>query len=256
MPRLSITVITYNEEENIRSCLESVKGLGEIIIVDSFSNDNTVNICKEFTDKIYIKEWMGYSKQKNLAIDIAGGEWILSIDADEYLEDSLREEILGIINSNPVYDGYFIPRKTIFLNKWIRHGGWYPDYTLRLFRKGKGRFKEREVHEALELEGKVGYTRHAIIHNTFKTLESYLSKINNYSSLSVKEMLKSGIPRYKTGSLNLLLRPFFTFFYKYILRMGFLDGKHGLILNLYHSFYVFSKYSKAWEEICIKGGGR
>jgi glycosyltransferase involved in cell wall biosynthesis len=252
MPKLSITIITYNEEDNIRKCLESVKGLGEIIIVDSCSNDNTLNICREFTDRVYVKEWLGYTKQKNLAIDIAEGEWILSIDADEYVEGPLREEIHNIINSDTKYDGYFIPRKTIFLNKWMKHGGWYPDYNLRLFKKGKGIFREREVHESLKLDGKAGYTRNAIIHNTFKNLYSYISKINNYSTLSVREMLKDGISPFKTNSLNLLFRPLFTFFHKYILRLGFLDGKHGLILNLYHSFYVFSKYSKAWEEIYIK----
>lgn len=245
---LSVAIITMNEEANIRRTLESVRWADEIIVVDSGSTDRTVEICREFTETVICQDWMGYSKQKNLAIDRTGGDWVLSLDADEPLEPELAEEIRTIIASPSAFDGYRIPRKTIFLGKWIRYGGWYPDLNLRLFRKGKGRFRERAVHEAISVEGTVGTTKHAIIHHTYPDITSYMARISAYSSLAVDVMAEKGISRFKTSLLNIVARPVLTFVHKYILRLGFLDGKHGLILNLFHSYYVFAKYAKAWER--------
>ena len=172
---------------------------------------------------------------------------MLSLDADEPIESALAEEIRRIVSSSSALDGYYIPRKTYFLGKQIRHGGWYPDYNLRLFQKGKGRFEERAVHEAIKVKGKVGRTSHAIQHYAYPDLASYLSSINKYSSLAVVVMAERGISGFKTGWINLVLRPIGTFLFKYIVRRGFLDGKHGLVLNLFHSWYVLAKYAKAWE---------
>ena len=246
--KLSVTIITLNEEQNIRRTLQSVNWADEIIVLDSGSTDGTVAICREFTDKVYHQSWLGFSGQKNAAIDRAAGEWVLSLDADEPVEGALAEEIRRIISSPGSFDGYRIPRKTFFLGKWIRHGGWYPDYNLRLFRRGKGRFEERAVHEAITVQGTVGSTVHAIEHHAFPDLASYMSSINKYSSLAVSEMAKRGISPFKAGWSNILLRPLLTFVYKYLFRRGFLDGKHGLVLNLFHSYYVFAKYAKAWEH--------
>jgi len=245
---LSITIITLNEEANIRRTLKSVQWADEIIVLDSGSTDRTVAICREFTDRVYHQDWLGFSGQKNAAIDRATGEWILSLDADEPVESALAEEIRTIISSSNSYDGYRIPRKTFFLGKWIRHGGWYPDDNLRLFRKGKGRFEERAVHEAVKVTGTVGRTKHAIEHYAYPDLASYMSSINKYSSLAVTEMSQRGITTFKAGWINILLRPVFTFIYKYLLRLGFLDGKQGLVLNMFHAYYVFAKYAKAWEH--------
>ena len=245
---LSVTIITLNEEANIRRTLESVKWADEIIVLDSGSTDRTVEICREYTEKVFTQQWLGYSGQKNAAIDRAAGEWILSLDADEPVEGALAEEIRTVISSSDACDGYRIPRKTFFLGKWVRHGGWYPDYNLRLFRRGKGRFEQRAVHEAVTVRGTIGRTDHAIEHYAVPDLASYMSAINKYSSLAVTEMSQRGITAFKAGWVNILLRPLFTFVLKYLFRLGFLDGKHGLVLNLFHAYYVFAKYAKAWEH--------
>jgi glycosyltransferase involved in cell wall biosynthesis len=246
-PRLSVAIITFNEEANIRRTLESVKWADEIVIVDSGSTDRTVEICREYTGKVIHQDWLGFAQQKNLAIDRSFGDWVLSLDADEPIEPELAEEIRQIIASPDSLDGYCIPRKTFFLGKQVRHGGWYPDYNLRLFRREKGRFEERAVHEAIKVQGTVGRTAHAINHFAYPDLASYMSSINKYSTLAVAVMAERGISPFKASLLNIAVRPLFTFLLKYIFRLGFLDGKHGLVLNLYHSYYVFSKYAKAWE---------
>jgi glycosyltransferase involved in cell wall biosynthesis len=249
IPKLSVVLITYNEQPNIRRTLESVQWADEIIIVDSGSSDATVSICREYTEKVFHQEWLGFGKQKNAAIDKASGEWVLSLDADEPVEVALAEELRCIIAAPQALDGYRIPRKTFFLGKQIRYGGWYPDRNLRLFRKGAGRFEERAVHEAIKVQGTVGNTRHAILHYAYPDLASYMSSINKYSSLAVNVMAEKGITRFKAGWVNILFRPVLTFVLKYFFRFGFLDGKHGLVLNLFHSYYVFAKYAKAWEQI-------
>ena len=251
MPKLSVVIITHNEEANIRRTLESVTWADEIVVVDSGSADNTVAVCREYTGKVFHQDWLGYGRQKNLAIERSSGEWILSLDADEPIEPELAEEIRGIISSNGAADGYRIPRKTFFLGKRIKHGGWYPDYNLRLFRRGRGRFQERAVHEAVRVEGRVGRTRGAIEHYAYPDLASYLSSINRYSSLAVDVMAQKGISVFQASWMNLLFRPVLTFLFKYVVRMGFLDGKPGLVLNLFHSYYVFAKYAKAWEHKSI-----
>lgn len=246
--RLSISLITYNEEKNIRRTLESVNWADEIVVVDSGSTDGTAAICREYGAKVVHQDWLGFARQKNLAIDHTSGDWVLSLDADEPIEPELAQEIRNIITSPQPLDGYRIPRKTFFLGKQIRHGGWYPDYNLRLFRKGRGRFEERVVHEAISVQGRIGNVEHAILHYAYPDLASYMDSINRYSSLAVDVMREKGINRFKAGWVNILFRPMLTFFHKYFLRFGFLDGKHGLVLNLFHSYYVFAKYAKAWES--------
>lgn len=245
--KLSVAIITFNEEKNIGRTLESVKWADEIVVVDSGSTDGTVAICREYTDKIIHQDWLGFAGQKNLAIERTTGKWVLSLDADEPVEPMLASEIRDIISSPGAHDGYLIPRKTFFLGKLVRHGGWYPDYNLRLFRKGRGWFEERAVHESLKIEGTTGRTNYAILHYAYPDLVSYMSSIDKYSSLAVNVMAGKGISSFKAGWVNILGRPLFTFIFKYFFRLGFLDGKHGLVLNLYHSYYVFAKYAKAWE---------
>ncbi|MDA8100038.1 MAG: glycosyltransferase family 2 protein [Nitrospiraceae bacterium] len=245
---LSVVIVAMNEEANIERTLESVRFADEIIVLDSGSTDRTVEICRRYTDKVFHQGWLGFAGQKNAGIERASGDWILSLDADEPIEDALAEEITEIVASPGSGDGYRIPRKTMFLGKWIRHGGWYPDYNLRLFRKGKGRFEERRVHEALRVNGTVGRTNHAIVHYSYPDLASFIKTMNNYSSLAVDVMAEKGIPASAASWPMIMCRPVLTFLYKYIVRGGFLDGKHGLILNLYHAYYVFAKYSKAWER--------
>lgn len=241
MAKISVIIITKNEEENIRDCLESVKWADEIIIVDSFSNDKTVETAKEYTDKIFQREWMGYGKQKNFALEKATREWVLNIDADERVTEGLAQEIKEAIQREPCA-GYYIPNRAYFLGKWIRHSGWYPDYHLRLFKKGKGRFNERMVHEAVEVSGKKDYLKGSIEHFTAKSIGEYLNRMDKYAKLTIEE--KGG----RAGWCQVFFHPPFTFLKMYVIKRGFLDGIPGLILALCHSYYTFSKYARLWEK--------
>jgi len=245
MSKLSVVIITYNEEENIRGCLESVNWSNEIVVVDSFSTDRTVEIAREFTPNVFQNRWTNFSQQKNLALEKASNEWVLNVDADERVTPELKEEMLRILNSGSIsIDGYYIPLRNYYLGKWIRHCGWYPDYHLRLFRKEKGRFNERTVHESVIVEGKKGYLKSHLEHFSYKNLSDHLARIDKYASLSAQEMLRRGK---STRAFDLLFRPLARFIRMYLIERGFLDGIYGLIVSLMSSFYVFTKYLKLWE---------
>ncbi len=245
MQTLSAIVITYNEEENIAECLESVKWADEIIVLDSASEDKTVEISKKFTQNITDTGKISYAQKRNRGIDIAKGDWILWIDADERVSAELKKEIIEIINSgNNEADAYLINRKSFFINKFIRHSGWYPDYTLRLFkRSAKIRFNEAKVHEKIIYEGKRARLNAVILHYTDKNFEHYLNKLNNYSGLSAAELFEN---KKKASLVDIIFRPVFTFFKMYFLRLGILDGYMGLVLCTLSSFHVFTKYSKLY----------
>jgi glycosyltransferase involved in cell wall biosynthesis len=238
---LSVAIITHNEEENIRDALESVKWADEIVVVDSQSDDRTVEICKEYTDKVFTSEWLGYAAQKNKAVSLTTQPWVLVLDADERVTDDLKSEILKTVNDLSSKDGYYIARKNHFAGRWIRHGGWWPDYTLRLFRRGKGAFQQREVHESIKVEGKTGYLKNPLEHFTYKDTADYLKRMEKYSTLAAKELHKEGR---RSCVLDLILRPAATFLRMFFLQAGFLDGAYGLKLASLYSRYTFNKYSK------------
>jgi glycosyltransferase involved in cell wall biosynthesis len=238
---LSVAIITYNEEDNIRDALESVKWADEIVVVDSFSKDRTVEICREYTDKVFSMEWSGFSHQKNKAISLTTMPWILVLDADERVTGPLRDEITTLLRDEPTMAGYYIPRKNFFSNRWIRHGGWWPDYTLRLFRRNKGRIEEREVHEAIRVDGEVGYLKSPLEHYTYRDVSDFLKRMELYSGLAAKELYKNNR---RATVMDLLLRPPATFLRMLILRMGILDGIYGIILAWLYSVYTYKKYSK------------
>jgi glycosyltransferase involved in cell wall biosynthesis len=221
----------------------------EIVVVDSGSADGTVEIARRYTPHVHHQPWLGYAAQKNLAIERTTGEWVLSLDADEIVEPDLAREVRAIVDRPGGPVGYRIPRRLIFLGRAIRHGGWWPDLVLRLFRRGAGRFEPRLVHEALRVEGPVGRTRGALRHESHPSLEAYLDAMNRYSSLAAAEMTGRGGPSAAWLSGPALLgRPLATFLYRYVLLAGFLDGRPGLILNLMHAGYVLAKYAKAYER--------
>lgn len=251
---LSVVIITHNEEANLGRTLESVQPLvrnaeGEIVVVDSGSTDRTVEIAKSFGAKVFIEEWKGYAAQKNSAIDKATGTWILSLDADESLEPALVEEILSAAHASgnggsPA--GFWIPRKNHFLGRWIKHGGFWPEPKMRLFRKGAARFEDRLVHEDAKLTQEItGQLKHALVHHSYPTLSDYLDHMNRYSSLGAEMVVAKGPVRFSV--INIGVRPWLTFIYNYFFRLGFLDGREGLLLHLYHAVYVSWKYAKAWE---------
>ncbi len=262
-------------------------GKGDVIVVDSGSTDRTIEIAKSFGAKVFVEEWKGYAAQKNSAIDKATGDWILSLDADEEMGPDLLSEIAvlqqsagpgraariehleriryvftlqtwresrqvakqkGMSDSSyfVAISGFWIPRKNFFLGRWIKHGGFWPDPKLRLFRKGAANFEERLVHEDVMLtEGISGQLKHALIHHSYPTLADYIDHMNRYSSLGAEMAIAKG--RRGFSLLNIVVRPWATFIYNYFFRLGFLDGREGLLLHLYHAVYVSWKYAKAWE---------
>ena len=244
MQKISVAIITKDEEHNIRDCLESVRWADEVVVVDNGSTDNTLKICREYRARVYEEEWKGYSGQKNSAIGKARNEWVLSLDADERVTPDLREEIAGALDENSSVDGYFIPRKNFFLGRWIKHCGWYPDFNLRLFRKSRGRFAERTVHEKVEIRGRTANLRCPLMHETYRSLSEFFQRMDRYSTLAAREMYQEGR---KSGFYDIFFRPPFTFLQMYILRAGFLEGYSGFLLSSLYSFYTFAKYTKLKE---------
>jgi glycosyltransferase involved in cell wall biosynthesis len=281
---LSVVIITHNEEANIGRTLESVMplvrdGKGEIIVVDSGSTDRTLEIAKSFGAKVFVEEWKGYAAQKNSAIDKATGDWILSLDADEALGSGLADEIRtaitdqyhsenlqgvpesaanrlqaifqvqresGIPLTRFVF-GYWFPRKNFFLGRGMKHGGFWPDAKLRLFRRGTGQFEKRAVHEDVSVKGPLASLNSALIHHSYPTLSDYIEHMNRYSSLGTEMVAGNTNGKVRFSLVNIVLRPLVTFIYNYCFRLGFLDGREGLLLHLYHAVYVSWKYAKAWE---------
>lgn len=243
---VSVAIITKNEERNIKKALESVKDFEEIVIVDAFSEDKTLDICRKYTDKIFQYEWQGFAKQKQLAIDKTTLSWVFVLDADERVTEPLKKEIMKKIKEDK--DGYFIPRKNFFLGRWIKHSGWWPDYTLRLFKKEKGKVELREVHEKIIVDGKIGYMKEPLLHYTYQNIEEFIKKMNNYASLSAQEIVKRNPSQYKIF-YKMIFSPCFTFLKMYVFRLGLLDGIRGLILAMLYSFYGFLKYVKVWERL-------
>ncbi len=266
---LSVVIITHNEDANLGRTLESVKplvtdGKGEIIVVDSGSTDRTVEIAKSFGARVFVEEWKGFAAQKNSAIDKAAGDWILSLDADEELERELarlityaisekqphpKQELVDAIDGampRPSVSGYWIQRRNEFLGRRLRHGGFWPDPKLRLFRRGSGRFENRAVHEDIQVNGLAGTIQSGtLLHHSYPTLSDYIDHMNRYSSLGAEMVVANGKVRFSV--INIVFRPLATFIYNYFFRLGFLDGREGLLLHLYHAVYVSWKYAKAWE---------
>ncbi|GAB4364312.1 MAG: glycosyltransferase family 2 protein [Deltaproteobacteria bacterium] len=246
MTGISAILITKNEEDNVRDCLASLPFADEIVVVDSGSTDGTEEICRSDPRvRWFAEEWKGFGPQKNSALDKARGPWIFSIDADERATEDLAREIASLDLPGSSFDGYRVPRKSHFGGKWVRYGGWYPDYTIRLWRKGRGRFADRSVHEVVRLDGPVGTLRGDLLHFTYRDTADFLARMENYAALGAREMRKEGR---RATPLDLLLRPPFTFLRMYLLRLGFLDGALGFRLAWLYARYTYAKYSRLRGE--------
>ena len=245
MISLSVIIITKNEESNIFDCLNSVKWAHEIIVVDAESSDATVKIAKKFTKKVFVQPWEGFVETKNYAISKTTHDWILWVDADERVTDELRGEIIQLLAMPPYESGFEIARRAYFLGKWIKHCGWYPQRTIRLFNKRKGRFSPVSVHEGLDIKGSIAKMKNDLLHFTDPNLFHYMEKLNRYTTLASRDLHYRGRNFYLIRSI---LRAKWMFFKMYFLRLGILDGSHGLLLSLLSSFYVFTKYMKLWER--------
>lgn len=239
--KLSVIIITKNEAKNIRACLESVAWADEIVVVDSNSSDETVKICKEFGARVYVHDWPGFGTQKNRALRYATKGWVFSIDADERVTPELRAEIEAIICKPHAYTAFRLPRLSSFCGKYIRHAGWYPDYVTRLFRRGSAEFSDDLVHERLLVNGPVGTLRSDLIHETFRDLESLLTKVNQYSTAGAQMQHRKSV----SGSLKkAVFSALWAFFRTYILRMGFLDGREGFMIAISTAEVTYYKYMK------------
>ncbi len=252
---LSVVLITLNEAANLPRTLDSVRGMGEIVVVDSGSTDTTLEIAREFGAQVFTEAWKGFGAQKNSAIGHASGDWILSLDADEELSPELRREIEALLAGKPACAAYRIPRLNHFLGSPLRHGGYWPDPKLRLFRHGAAHFEERPVHETMKSTGPMGQLQGHLIHRCYPNLTEYIEHMNRYSTAGAEMLVSSGRVRTSGAWLawNSVVNPMATFLYNYLFRLGFLDGRAGLLQHLNHSVYIHWKFAKAWEQARLTG---
>jgi glycosyltransferase involved in cell wall biosynthesis len=246
MQKLSVVIITFNEERNIERCLRSVLWADEVIVVDAMSSDRTVEICSRFNVEASIRAWTGFAPQKQYAVSLSSHPWVLIVDADEEVTDELKNEIRKTLSSQTEYDGYNIARKSFFLGQWMRHGGWYPGYQLRLFKKAKASISQRPVHEGVELNGKASKLLSPFNHFTYYSLSQYLTKLNDYTSLDVMNKLNR-TRRRRVRWYNLMINPIAVFFRMFIVLSGFRDGFRGFLLAFYSSLYKLLLFAKVWE---------
>ena len=238
---LSVIVITLNEAAHIGACLDSVAFADEIVVLDSGSADGTRDIARAHGARVELSpDWPGFGPQKNRALDLATGEWVLSLDADERVPPELAEEIRRVL-AQPAADGYRIARLSSFCGRWMRHSGWWPDHVLRLFRRGAGRFTEDAVHEHVEVRGRVQTLSGHLLHHPYASLEVFVDKINRYST-------EAALKAHASGRRTTVLGPFghglWTFLRHYLFRRGFLDGWQGLVLAGMAATGSFYRYAK------------
>lgn len=245
--KISATIITLNEEVNIAAALKSLSFADEVIVVDSGSTDRTVEIAREFTDRVYIKEWPGYSAQKNFAASEALHDWIFSIDADERVSAELAKEITRFKDlDEDQASAYEMPRLANYLGGWIRHSGWYPDRKVRLYDRHKARWVGDFVHEELRVDGAVKRFKGDLLHFTVKTVSDHVRRSDRYTTLAAEEMLARG----KRPSVwGIALAPLITFFRSYVFKLGLLDGIRGVAIAFFAAYYVFLKNLKAWRKV-------
>lgn len=248
-PTLSVAMIARNEEANLPRTLDSVRWVDEVVIVDSGSVDHTPEIAQSYGAKFsFNRDFRGFAPQKNLALDRCTSDWILLLDADEVVSTKLAQEIRETLE-RPQYDAYWLSRTNLFLGRWIRHGGFYPDRKLRLFKRGTARVVGAEPHGTPQYDGPKGTLKNDLQHYAYPTLELYLEHMNRYSSSGAPGLVERGKTSRSFFAFvgNIFLNPITTFIKNYVFRLGFLDGIQGLLLHLNHSVYVHWKYVKAWE---------
>ena len=252
MAKLSFVTTAYNEEKKLRECLLSIKDIAdEIIVINNSSIDKTEEIAKEFTKKIFNKENnLMLNVNKNFGFSKASSEWILNLDPDERLTPELKEEIKQILEANDKnIDGYYIPRKNIIFGQWIKNSIWWPDYQLRLFRKNKGKFKEKHVHELLEVDGKTKVLENPMLHLNYQSVSQFIKKMDLYTENEADNFLKTGKLFNPIDCLRMPINDFLKTFFS---QKGYKDGFHGLVLSLLQSSYTLISMVKVWEKSGFK----
>lgn len=241
---LSAIIISKNEASNIERCIQSLSFCDEVVVIDSESSDNTVDLAKKLGAQVFVLPWKGFVTQRNQSIGFAKGNWILSVDADEVVSSELAEEIQGVISSQGAKAAYSVPRKTIHLGRWIKHGGWYPNRLVRLFRKAEGFWVGGEVHERWNCSSEVGELQSPLLHYSFADLRDQVDRNNHYSTLGAMTLKQNG-KRFST--FRLLGKSASKFLETYFLKKGFLDGYPGFIIAVSAAYSVFLKWAKLWE---------
>jgi glycosyltransferase involved in cell wall biosynthesis len=241
-PSVSAIVITKNEEAAIRRCLESLAWVDEIVVVDSGSTDRTPDICRELGARLHTTDdWPGYGPQKNRALERATGDWVLSVDADEWVAPELRAEIEDVLSGRDLAQGYALPRRSSFCGRSMRHSGWWPDYVVRLFRRDSGRFSDDHTHERLIVNGRVARLSAPLMHEAIVDLEQMIAKMNAYSSATAEMKLARG---QRATLFTAVLHGGWTFLRTYLLRLGFLDGREGFMLAVANAEGSYYRYLK------------
>jgi glycosyltransferase involved in cell wall biosynthesis len=244
-PTVSACVITLNEEANIRDCLDSVRWADEIVLVDSFSTDRTVEIAREYTDRVFQRTWNGINEQRQFCLEQATGDWVFCIDADERVTPELRDEIMALLGRpDPGAEAFETPRRTWCHGRWIRHCGWYPGHKTRLFRRDRGRFGDNDPHDQVLIDGRVARLNGELLHYTYRDLAHHANTVNSFSTTAAKRLFQRGR---RGGVAAMVLKPPWRFFWQYVLRLGFLDGVPGLIICLMSAYSVFLRSAKLWE---------
>jgi glycosyltransferase involved in cell wall biosynthesis len=244
-PGVSAIVVCYNEEDNIGRCLSSLRWCDEIVVVDSFSTDRTVEICRQFTNIIIEREWAGYRDQKAFAHSKATKDWVLMIDSDEEVTPELKNEILEqLAVTGTLCSGFLLPRLVFYLDRWWRRGGWYPDYDIRLFRRDCATWGGTDPHEKIIVDGPVRRLRNPLHHFSYRNIDDHIQRINRFTTISSGELRTQG-ERWRLS--DALLRPAFRFFRSYFLKRGFMEGFAGFYVAVTAAMYVFLKYAKLWE---------
>lgn len=243
MNKLSVVIIAFNEEKNIERCLLSVKDIAdEIVVVDSLSTDSTKQICQKYGVRFVEQPFQGYTEQKNFAALLANFDLVLSLDADEAIDETLAGSIAEV-KINWDKDGYFMSRVTNYCGKWIRHGAWYPDRKLRLWNRTKGAWAGVNIHERYQMTSgsKTGFLKGDILHFSYESIEAHVAQFNKFTSLSAIEMNLAGK---KATTSKIYLSPLVNFFKGFFLRLGFLDGYYGIMICFFNAFATYTKYLK------------
>ena len=242
-PKITVTVRTFNEENNIRDCLESVRWADEIIVVDAQSTDSTVAIAREYTDKVIVRPWAGHIATSQFATDQAANLWVFSIDADERISPSLRDEILALDLDATPHDAFDMPRLHFFMRRWIRYSGWYPDRNIRLYRKDRCRWGGYAPHDKIQVPGSLGKLKGDLFHYIYRDLAHFAATKNSYSTLTAEDHFRNGR---RATFVHFTLRPLWSFFSRYLFRLGVLDGLPGFVICVMEAHCVFMKYVKLW----------
>jgi glycosyltransferase involved in cell wall biosynthesis len=240
--KITATIISLNEERNIARAIESLRCCDEILVLDSGSNDRTMELAANLGARVVESPWRGYAGQKNQAAECARHDWILSIDADEALSEALEGEIWGIKKNGPKYDAYTVPRLAQYLGRWILHSGWYPDRKVRLYDRRKAKWVGDFVHESVQVRGRIGHLESNLLHFTCDSLSEHLKTMDRYTTLAAEELV---FRKTRIHLSQLILDPAWTFLKTYFVRRGFLDGTEGLTIAYMAALYTFLKYAKA-----------